>query len=159
MYNPHNPEPLQDLKPTRHFIKHLFLASKVYVGRNTAGSLVQDHLHRMRRSIIRMSLTYSEVDALKRKLENLIDFERQFARLFRPDDNERKKLRERINQLEEELKSEREEKRRMAQENEEKISSLNESVQSIKIQLRHLSIEKARRQQRLRALESRISYK
>ena len=149
----------KSLKPARHFIKHLCVASKVYIKRNKASEDVHNHLHRMRKSIIRMSLTYSEIDRLKRKVDELIEYERQFARLFKPDDMEQIKLKEHIAALSNAIKSEREDKEKIISDHGEKIRELTESLDSIKNQVRHLVMEKAKRQHRLNSLETRIRNK
>jgi DNA repair exonuclease SbcCD ATPase subunit len=159
MLNFENKQNIQDLRPTRHFIKHLFLASKVYTHRVKAVQDVGVQLQRMRKSIIRMSLTYSEIDSLKKKLENLIDYERQFARFFKPDDKETRQMKEKIRVLAEELQEAREERQKIINENEEKIKELTESLNQMKKKLSHLFIENAHRQQRMRALDMRISHK
>ena len=60
--------PLQNTKSFRHFAKHLFLVSRVFVWRKKARESVDSQLHRMRKSIIRMSLSYTDLDRLKRKI-------------------------------------------------------------------------------------------
>lgn len=52
---------VQSSKAFRNFAKHLFLVSRTHKERNKAKEDVDEHLHRMRRSVIRMSLTYSEI--------------------------------------------------------------------------------------------------
>ena len=162
--------PLQSSKSFTHFAKHLFLIGRVYVERNKAKEDVNNHLQKMRKSIIRMKLSYSDIDRLKEKIENLIDWERGYAKFFRPADKETEELKKQVQSLEQELKSqvnaleqelrnEREEKQRIIYENDEKIKQFTESLSNIKSQMRHLHLEKARRQQRLNALESKIKEK
>lgn len=151
--------PLQTSKSFRHFTKHLFLASKVSVERNKAKKDLDNHLQKMRKSIIRMSLSYTDLDKLKAKVDNLISWERKYAKLFKPEDNEVQELKNQINVIQQELKNEREEKLSIISENNERIMELNESLNNVKNQMRHLHMEKAKRQNRLNALEKRIRQK
>lgn len=150
---------MQNTKSLRHFARHLFLVGNVYAGRKKAKEDVDNWLQRMRSSIIRMNLTYSDVDRLKQKIGNLIDWERKYAKFFKPADREAEELRNQIKDLQLELKNEREEKMSVISENNEKISQLTESLNNIKIQMKYLHLEKAKRQQRLNALESKIREK
>lgn len=145
--------------PIRHFAKHLFLTSKIYAQRNKAKEDVSSYLHKMRKSIIRMRLSYSDIDRLKKKINKLIDWERKYARFFKPDDAEMKELKKQVQSLEQELINEQEEKHRLTEENNEKLRQLTESLNNIKGQARYLFMEKAKRQQRLRALEQKINGK
>ena len=97
-------QPLQNSKSFRNFAKHLFLVSRTYRERNKAKEDVDQHLHRMRKSVIRMSLTYSEIDRLKQKIANLVSLERKFSKYFKPEDRETEGLKNRISELEQELK-------------------------------------------------------
>lgn len=151
--------PIQDSRPFRHFARHLFLVGKVYMGKKKAEGDVYSHLQRMRKSIIRMSLTYSDLDRLKEKVADLISWERKYAKFFKPADRETGELRNEIKALEQELRSEREEKMSIISENNEKIAQLTESLSNIKSQMGHLHMEKARRQHRLNALEQKIRQK
>ena len=151
--------PTQASKPLRHFARHLFLASKVYAERNKAKKDLDEQLGRMRKSIIRMTLGYSDIDRLKEKIENMIHLERKFAKFFKPDDRESLELKSEINALEQELRNEKESKLRMMSENDEKIKELAESLENIKNKMRHLLMEKAKRQHRLNALEQKIKEK
>lgn len=146
----------QNSKPFRHFAKHLFLVGRVYVERNKAKEDVDKHLQKMRNSIIRINLTYSDVDKLKQKIENLINWERKYAKLFKPDDMGTLELKNQINALEQELRSEKEEKMSIISKNDEKIRQLTESLGNIKNQMRYLHLERAKRQQRLTALDKKI---
>jgi len=150
---------LQNTKSFRHFARHLFLAGRVYAGRKKAKEYVGSQLQRMRKSIIRMELTYSDADRLKQKIDNLIDWERKYAKLFKPEDRETTELKSRISALEQELRNEREEKMSIISENNEKIMQLSQSLDGIKDQMRHLHLEKARRSQRLNVLEQKIRQK
>lgn len=147
--------PLQT-KSFRHFAKHLFLVGRVYTERKKAKEDVDNYLQRMRKSVIRMSLTYSDIDRLKQKIENLINWERKYARFFKPEDKETEELKNHIKALEQELRNEREEKLSIISENNEKIAQLTDSLDNIKTQMGHLHLEKARRQQRMQALEKKI---
>lgn len=150
---------LQSLSSLKHFARHLFVVSRVYAERKKAKQDVDEHLHRMRKSIIRMNLTYSDIDRLKEKIENLMNSERKYAKLFKPIDKETEELKSQVEALEQELSSEREEKMGIISENNERIGQLTGALTGIKNQMRHLHLEKAKRQQRLNALERKISEK
>lgn len=150
---------LQNSKSFRHFARHLFVVGRVNIERNRAKADVDSHLRRMRKSIIRMNLSYSDIDKLKKKIDNLIEWERKYAKFFRPEDKETISLKSQINSIEQELKNEREEKMSIISENNEKISQLTGSLGSIKSQMKHLHLEKAKRQQRLTALDKKIREK
>ncbi|MBI2650609.1 hypothetical protein HYX04_04810 [Candidatus Woesearchaeota archaeon] len=150
---------IQTSKSFRHFAKHLFLIGRVYVERKKAKEDVDSHLQRMRKSIIRMNLSYSDIDRLKKKIENMLDWERKYAKFFKPEDKETQALKGQINALEQELRNEREEKMSITSENNEKISQLTGSLDNIKNQMKHLHLEKAKRQQRLTALDKKIREK
>ena len=149
-------EPIQNSKSFRHFSKHLFLIGRVYVERNKAKKDVNEYLSKMRKSIIRMRLSYSDIDRLKEKIENLINWERKYAKFFKPEDTESLELKNQIQALEQELGNEQEEKFSIISENNEKIAQLNQSLESIKNQMRQLQLDKARRTQRLNALDRKI---
>ena len=148
--------PIQNSKSFRHFAKHLFLIGRVYVERKKVKEDVDSYLQRMKKSIIRMNLSYSDIDKLKKKIENLLDWERKYAKFFKPEDKETQALKGQINALEQELKNEREEKMSIISENNERIAQLTESLNNIKNQMKHLHLEKAKRQQRLTALDKKI---
>ena len=152
-------ELIQNSKSFRHFAKHLFLVGRVYVERKKAKEDVDNYLQRMRKSIIRMNLTYSDIDRLKQKIENLIDWERRYAKFFRTADKETEEFKNQVQALEQELRNEKEEKMMVISENNEKIQQLTESLNNIKNQMKHLHLEKARRTQRLNALEHKIKQK
>ncbi|MBI4452618.1 hypothetical protein HY637_04255 [Candidatus Woesearchaeota archaeon] len=143
-------------KSLRHFTKRLFLVSKVYADREKARMEVYEYLQKMRKSIIRMSLGYSDIDRLKQKIDNMARWERKYSKYFRPEDDEKQQLREHINALEEELGREREEKFRIKSEQEERIKELSDSLENVKHKMRHLLLEKAKRHHRLKALEHKI---
>lgn len=143
----------------RHFARHLFVVSRVHADRNRAKSDVDSHLHKMRKSIIRMNLGYSDIDRLKEKVNRLVESERKYSKFFKPEDNEAKELKNQISALEQELKNEREEKQRVIYENDEKIQQLTGSLNSIKRKMNELLIEKSKRHQRLTALDNKIREK
>lgn len=147
---------VQNMRSFRHFSRHLFFASKVHVERLKAEQDVFQHLQKMRKAIIRMRLNYTDVDKLKKKIENLIEWERKYAKFFKPEDDESKQLKEQINMLEEKLRREKEDKMEVINENNEKIKMLTESLNNIKRQMKHLHLEKAKRHHRLKALEEKI---
>src|SRR3989344_1488750 len=149
-------EQIQDLRSFRHFSRHLFFASKIHVERRKAEQDIFDHLQKMRKSIIRMNLSYTDVDKLKKKVDNLIEWERKYAKFFKPEDDESKQLKEQIRFLEDSLRREREEKMAAINDNNEKIKHLTDSLDNIKRQLNHLHLEKAKRHHRLRALDEKI---
>lgn len=150
---------MQSPKPVRHFTKHIFLIAKVYAEREKSREEVYGYLQKMRKSIIRMNLTYTEVDRLKQKIDNLVDWERKYAKYFKPEDDEKQNLKNHIIALEEELKREREEKLRIVSEQEERLKELTESLEGAKHKLRSLMLDKAKRHQRLKMLEEKISRK
>ena len=150
---------LQNSKSFRRFARHLFVVGRVRIERNRAKADVDLHLQRMRKSIIMMNLSYSDIDKLKKKIDNLIEWERKYAKFFKPEDKETQALRGQITALEQELKNEREEKMSIISENDEKLAQLTESLNNIKNQMRHLHLEKAKRQQRLTALDKKIMEK
>jgi len=152
-------QPSQNPKPFRHFAKHLFIAGKIFLERKQAKEDVENHLQRMRKSIIRMTLVYSDVDKLKEKINNLVDCERRYAKLFRAEDGETRELRMQLNYIEDELKKEREEKRLTIEENSQKMQQLTESLSNVKSKTNELLMERAKRHQRMKALESKISGK
>ena len=150
---------MQNSVSLRHFARHLFLVSNVYAGRKNAKADVDEQLHKMRKAIIRMSLSYNDIDSLKEKIGNLVDWERRYAKFFKLSDKETDELKRQIEVLEGELRNEREEKLSIISENNEKASQLTDSLNNIKNQMRHLHLEKAKRQHRLNALETKIREK
>jgi len=152
-------QPAQQSESLRHFARHLFLVSRMHVERNKAKKDVDEHLGRMRKSIIRMTLDYTDLDRLREKIENLVHLERQYAKFFKPEDRETQELKSRITGLEQELKNERESKLGIIGENDEKIKQLAESLEKVKNNMKHLLMEKAKRQHRLNALEQKIREK
>lgn len=150
---------MQSSKSFRHFARHLFIIGRIHVDRKKAQKEVDEQLERMRKSILRMSLSYKDIDRLKEKISNLISWERKYARFFRPKDNEMQELHNQINSLEQELKNERDEKYRIISENDEKIKQLTGTLENIKNQMKFLHLERAKRHHRLKALENKINQK
>ena len=150
---------IENLKSFRHFSRHLFMAGKAHAERAKAREEVDNHLRNMRKSIIRMSLRYTDVDRLKEKLDRLVEAERKYAQLFRPHDNETKNLKAQMEMLEQELSAEKAEKYKMMDENQKKISELNESLENVKNQMKSYLLERAKRHQHLIALEKKINEK
>ena len=148
---------MHKIKSFRHFAKHLFLISGVYIERNKAKGDVYSHLQNMRKSIIRMNLSYSDIERLRKKIDNLINLERLYAKFFKPEDNKTIELKDQINALEQELIKEKEEKETIINDNNEKITQLTESLNNIKSNMRHVLMQNAKRQHRLRALENKIT--
>ena len=150
---------MQSTKAMSHFAKHVFLVSNIYADKKKAEDEVYGHLSKMKKSIIRMSLNYRDIDKLKEKIEILIDTERKYAKFFRPEDGEAKELKARIAELEEQIKNEREEKYRIVSENDEKIAAMSDSLEAIKHKMRMLHMDKAQRQRKLSILEEKINKK
>ena len=148
---------MQTSKSLRHFAKYLFLVGKVYSERSRAKEDMDNHLKKMKKSIIRMNLSYTDIDRLRQKIDSLINCERKYAKYFKPEDNEKKELKNEIASVEQELKNEREEKLKIIGEHDEKIKELSESLENIKNKMKHLLLEKAKRQHRLRILEQKIN--
>ena len=148
---------LQNSKSFRHFARHIFLIGAVYTKRSKAQEELDVHLQKMRKSIIRMNLSYTDIDKLKEKIKNLINWERRYAKFFKVEDDETRRLKMRVSALENELRSEKDEKQRVIEESHEKINQLTEALDNIKSHTRRLLMEKAKRHQRLRALEKKIN--
>jgi len=147
---------LQNSKAFRNFARHVFLTGVVYKKRNEAQRDLNAHLQNMRKSIIRMKLSYTDVDRLKEKIKNLVNWERRYAKFFKVEDDETKRMKMQISALESELRSEKEEKQRVIEEAQEKIRQLTEALENIKSHTRRLLMEKAKRHQRLKALDKKI---
>jgi len=151
--------PSQTSKSLRHFASHLFIVAKVYSERGMAKQDLSSYLQRMKKSIIRMTLSYSDIEKLKKKIDSLVNMERRYAKFFKPEDRETGELKNQISSLELELRNEREEKYRIISENDEKIKQLTDSLNSIKSKMNELLIEKAKRRQRLTDLDKKIRAK
>ena len=149
----------QSSRSFRHFARHLFLIGKIYKDRHIAKSEVNAQLEKMRKSIIRMNLSYTDINRLSQKIDAWIGVERKYAKFFKLDDTQAQELKKHIAAIEEELKAEREEKFRMMGEKDEEARQLSESLQNVKNKMRHLVMEKAKRQHRLNALEKKIHNK
>ncbi|MEK6943601.1 MAG: hypothetical protein AABX00_06055 [Nanoarchaeota archaeon] len=141
------------------FAKHLSGAAKICLDRNKAKEDLQKHLSRMRKSVINLSLSYSDIDKLKHKIDDVIGLEREYAKFFKIPDDETAELRDYIDDLKDELRSERIEKQRITEENNEKIKNLSESLENLKHQMRTLLMEKSKKSQRMLALEKKIREK
>ena len=148
---------LQTSKPFMHFAKYLFLVSKIHRERTIAREDVDNHLKKMRKSIIKMDLSYTDIDKLSLKINTLVNCERKYAKFFKPEDTERQEFRNEIANLEQELRNEKEEKSRVISEHDEKIKELSDSLGNIKNKMRHLLMEKAKRHHRLKILEQKIN--
>ena len=142
-----------------HFARHLFLVGRIYIERNKVKEDINNHLQKMRKSIIGMRLNYTDIGRLKEKIDNLINWEREYAKFFKPEDNKTLELKNQITAIEQELRNEREEKLRIISDNNAKIRQLTDSLGNIKSQMRYLQLEKDRRHQRLNALEQKIRQK
>jgi|SRR3989338_782245 len=141
----------------RHFSKHLFLVTKSYIERKKAKEEVDLQLEKMRKSIIRMRLSYTDISRLKERIEKLANAEYNYSKFFKPEDKAALELKKQVAALEQQLKNEMEEKLCLISEKDEKIKEMEDSLESMKKEMRNLLIEKAKRHQRLRALEQKIS--
>lgn len=150
---------MQNTKAMGHFARHVFLISKAHSQRQKAEDEVKAQLSKMRKSILRMSLSYRDIDRLKDKINVLIDLERKYSKFFRPEDSEIKDLKDRIISLESEIRNEREEKYRIVSENNERMKEMSESLEAVKHRMRILHMDKAKRQRKLDVLESKIDRK
>ena len=83
----------------RHFARHIFLVSRVHAERSRAKHDVDSHLQKMRKSIIRMNLGYSDIDRLKEKVSRLVESERKYSKFFKPEDDEAKELKSQMKNL------------------------------------------------------------
>ena len=143
----------------RKFSKYVFIVGQVFTERNKAREDVYNHLHHMRKSIIRMRLSYTDVDRLKEKIEKLAILERKYGKYFKIPDEETEQLRNQIKELEKKVADISDAKQAIINANNQKIQQLTESLESVKSQLRQLLMDKAKRTQRLKALESKIRSK
>ena len=146
----------QNLGSVADFARNVFLVSKVHVQREKSREDVYSQLQKMKKSIISMNLSYSDIERLRQKIDMLIDWERKYAKLFRPSDSDTLDLKNHIKILEEELGKEREEKLMIISERDEKVAELTESINNIKNNMKRLTLEKAKRQHRLKVLEKKI---
>ena len=143
----------------RHFARHLFLMGKLFAEKTKAEEDLDRHLLKMKNSIVRLSLTYGEIERLREKINKLVDCERRYAKFFRPEDSETAELREHILNLQEELNKERLSKENLTHDYEEKINQLNGTIEGMTSQLMHHNMEKAKRQQKLISLDKKIKEK
>ena len=142
-----------------HFARHVFLASWAHKEKVKTRDDVYSYLDRMRKSIIKMNLNYSDIDRLKEKIDCLVDSERRYSRFFHPDDRGLIELKKHMQALENELADEKKEKQRMTEDHGKKITQMANSLEIVKSNAKQLMMEKAKRQQKLRALEQRIRQK
>ena len=138
------------------YTRSLFLIGKTYVARNQAKEQLNQHLNKMRSSIIRMRLGYKDIEILREKIDELVDWERKYARVLKSEDNEILFLKGQLKRLENELKLEREEKERMSANYKGKISSLAESIIKIRGHIEILLKEKVVRKKRYESIENKI---
>ena len=150
---------MQNTKAMGNFARHVFLISKAHSQRQKAEDDVKTHLAKMKKAIIRMSLSYNDIDRLKGKINTLIDTERKYSKFFRPEDSQIKDLRDRIISLEKEIQNEKEEKYRIVSENNDRIKEMSDSLDAVKHRMRVLHMEKAKRQRKLSMLENKIDKK
>ena len=141
----------------KHFSRHLFIGVKLYTERKSAKDELNEQLERMRKSIIRLSFSYSDIDRLREKLDKVIHSERKFAKFFHIEDDEMKHLKNEVAHLTQQLGLEREEKQKKIDENKLRIKQLEEKVEVIKATLNSLVMEKLKRSQRMKLLERKIS--
>ena len=146
-------------KPFRDYAKQIFLIGQVYKEKNAARADVDDYLGKMKKSVISMSLSYSHISKLKQKVDNLVSWERKYARFFRTEDSLAEELKSHITALEDELRNEKEEKMRIISESQEKVQEITGAMQEMKDKMKHLHMEKAKRQHRLKILEQKITGK
>ena len=150
---------MQSTKVMGHFARHVFLISKVYSQKQKAEDEVNAHLAKMRKSIIRMSLSYNDIGRLKDKINTLINWERKYSKFFRPEDSQIKDLKDKIISLEGEIRNEKEEKYRIVSENSERMKEMSDSLEAVKHRMRILHMDKAKRQRKLSMLENKIDKK
>lgn len=150
---------MQNTKAMSHFARHVLLVSKVHAQKQKAEDDVYGHLDKMKRLIIRMSLSYKDIDRLKEKINLFIDTERKYAKFFSPDDGRVKELKDKIIALEQEIQNEKEEKYRIVSENDERIKEMSDSLQAIKHKMRVLHVDRAKRQRKFGILEEKINNK
>ena len=150
-----NPE--QQTTAFRDFTKKLFIAGNIYSKTIKAREDVHKHMHKMKKSIIRMNLSYSDVDKLNHKVEKLIELERRYSRFFKAPDKEIGELKDQVEYLENQLRIERKEKHKIMEEQELKINEMKEHMQTVKSHARQLLMDRERRNERMKDLEKKIS--
>lgn len=150
-----NPE--QQTATFRNFAKKLFIAGNVYSKTLKAREDVHKQMHKMKKSIIRMNLSYSDVDKLNHKVENLIELERRYSRFFKAPDKELDELRDHVDYLQNQLTLERKEKRTLMEEQEHKINEMKDHMNTVRSHARQLLMDRERRNERMKDLEKKIS--
>jgi DNA anti-recombination protein RmuC len=154
-------------KPLKHFLSHLFVVGRVHNERNRSKIEVDRHLDMMRKSIIRMNLTYSDLDNLREKINNYLHWEAKYAKYFRPADKDTQEIKDKLEHVRKELRLEKEEKKRMKfdlederkklkLENSKKLKDLKKAMSGIRIKMNQIIIEKAKKQKRLNYLDKKI---
>ena len=149
----------QKTRAFKKFSFNLFHLGRIYSERKKAIDDLDDFLIKMKKSIIRMELKFSDIDKLRTKLDIVTRWERSYAKFFKTEDGEMNQLRNEIKSLEDKLSRERQEKEKLLNENSEKIRLLTESMGSVKNKLKELHLDKARRQHRFHAIEKKIKEK
>lgn len=147
---------IQNLRSFRHLSSHIFFLTKVYVELKKTRKDVYSHLQKMRKSIITMNLSYTDIDRLKQKIGALIELERKYARLFKPEDAETQELKRKAQSLQNDLDKANQEKEIIIEESTQKISQFTESINSLKSKINFLLIDKARRHHRYKSIEQKI---
>ena len=146
----------QKERATRHFAKHLFRAGHAYIERKKARKELSSFVEKMRSSIIRMNLSYTDIERLKKRIDAAMDCERSFGKFFRGEDKVDSELKQQITALDEEISKEREEKLRIRADYEDRINDLSQSLESVKTKMNHLLIQKAKSQQRINEIDKKI---
>ncbi|HLG24074.1 MAG TPA: hypothetical protein VI564_04055 [Candidatus Nanoarchaeia archaeon] len=141
----------------RNFAKKLFIVGNVYSKTIKAREDVHKQMQKMKKSIIRLNLSYSDVDRLNHKVEKLIELERRYSRFFKTPDTEVKELKDHIEYLENQLSLERKEKRQLLEEEEVKINQMKEHMNAVKNHAKQLLLDRERRNDRMKDLEKKIS--
>ena len=143
-------------RAVRHFAKHLFAAGKTYTERKKARKELNSFVEKMKSSIIRMNLSYTDIERLKKRIDSAMLAERKFGSLFRGEDKEDHELKQEIMALEEQLSREREEKLRIRADYEDRMKYLSQSLESVKSKMNHLLIHKAKSQHRINEIDKKI---
>src|SRR3989338_4953924 len=136
----------------RNFAKKLFIVGNVYSKTIKAREDVHKQMQKMKKSIIRLNLSYSDVDRLNHKVEKLIELERRYSRFFKTPDTEVKELKDHIEYLENQLSLERKEKRQLLEEEEVKINQMKEHMNAVKTHAKQLLLDRERRNERMKEI-------
>ncbi len=144
-------------KTFRRFSRHLAKAGRVQINRVKSRQEVDEQLAKMRKNIIRMRLSYKDIDDLKERMHDMIYWEGMFQKIGKRDSGESEILRATIERLEHELYLEKDENRRIVQENNAKIQQLTESLESVKNKLKLMMLEKVKKHHRIKFLEEQMS--